>query len=58
MEMIKNKKPFWPCILRTEPPTLMTKEEADAKVPKMYHYHIDATHPRDEGGAQSGPEIK
>jgi hypothetical protein len=59
MKKLKSvKKPFWPCILRTDPPTIMTEEEAYAKVPYMTNFHVPATHPRDEGGAQSGPEIK
>ena len=49
---------FYPAILRTNPPTVLTRAEVDqywaGKVCKVFH--IPATHPRDEGGAQSGPE--
>jgi hypothetical protein len=34
----------------------MTKEEAYAKVPYMRIFRVYATHPRDEEGAQSGPQ--
>ena len=51
---------FYPVILRTNPPTVLTREQVDqywaGKVCKVFH--IPATHPRDEGGAQSGPELK
>jgi hypothetical protein len=39
---------MWPMILRTEPPTIMTREEAYAKVPYMRIIHIPATLPREE----------
>lgn len=56
--MKKVKKPFWPIALRTEPPTIMTEEEAYAKVPHMKVTRVYATHPHDEGGMQSGPQDK
>ena len=52
----KIKKPFWPVLLRTDPPTFQTEEEAYTKVPYMRVTRIYATHPRDEGGAHSGPQ--
>lgn len=39
---------FWPVILRTEPPSILTKEEAFKKVPKMRVTHIPSTRPREE----------
>jgi hypothetical protein len=39
---------MWPMILRTEPPTIMTREEAYAKVPYMRIIHFPATLPREE----------
>lgn len=51
---MSKKKDFWPVVLRTDPPTIMTREEAYAKVPRMAVTHVAATNPRDEGGAQSG----
>lgn len=56
-EKVKIKKPFWPLVLRTDPPTIMTREEAYAKVPYMRITRIKATNPRDEGGLQSGPDL-
>jgi len=39
---------FWPVILRTIPPTVLTREEAYAKVPHMTWFTIPAL-------AQGGP---
>jgi len=48
---------FWPVILRTDPPTLMTEEEAYKKVPAMKVTHLPATMPREErDGAQAPRE--
>ena len=44
----KPVKPFWPCVLRTEPPTILTEEEVLRKVPFMTNTHIPATNPREE----------
>jgi hypothetical protein len=45
---MSKKKDFWPVVLRTDPPTLMTREEAYAKVPHMIVTHVEATHPNRE----------
>lgn len=51
---------FYPVLLRTVPPKLVTREEVDeyfrerGTVVKIFH--LPATNPRDERGAQSGPE--
>lgn len=39
---------FWPVVLQTSPPTLLTREEAYARVPAMHVTHIAATNPRSE----------
>lgn len=49
---------FWPCILMTSPPTLMTREEAYAKVPYMRVTHIPATNPREERIDRAEPPRK
>jgi hypothetical protein len=41
---------FWPVVLATDPPTIMTEEEAYRKVPYMKVLHIPATLPRNEDG--------
>jgi len=41
-------KKFWPCVLRTDPPVLLTEQEALEKVPHMRVTHIPATHPNEE----------
>ena len=41
---------FWPVVLATVPPTLLTEEEALKKVPHVKVLHIPATHPRNEDG--------
>jgi hypothetical protein len=40
---------YYPVLLRTEPPTLLTYEEVRSKLPRMCVMHVPATHPRDEG---------
>ncbi len=45
---------FWPVVLATVPPTVMTREEAYRKVPHARMLHIEATHPRSE----DGPPVK
>lgn len=54
----RQRDKFWPVILRTVPPIVMTKEDAYKKVPFMKVTYIPATCPRDELGAQSGPQEK
>lgn len=39
---------FWPVILKTVPPTVMTREEAYAKAPAMMVTYIPATNPHPE----------
>ena len=41
---------FWPVVLATVPPRVMTREEAYRKVPHAKMLHIEATHPRSEDG--------
>jgi hypothetical protein len=48
----------FPYFLRTQPMTMVTKEEhlRLTKGRNIRRTHIPATHPFDEGGAQSGPD--
>lgn len=46
--MSRNKDDFYPVILQTDPPTLLTREEVDEKVPHVKVTHIPATCPREE----------
>jgi hypothetical protein len=39
---------FYPVVLQTRPPTIMTREEVYRKVPSMRVTHIPATNPRPE----------
>lgn len=43
-----KKDDFWPIILQTTPPILLTREEAYARVPYIKVTHIPATNPRSE----------
>lgn len=47
---------YFPMLLRTTPPRLLDIDEAFSKTRYMTNFHIPATNPRDEGGAQSGPQ--
>jgi len=53
---LTRKDDFYPVMLRTDPPTILTREEVERKVPCIKITHIPATCPRDEKGAQSGPQ--
>ncbi len=48
------KDDFWPVILQTVPPTLLTREEAYARVQAMRVTHIAATNPRPEDNVPKG----
>jgi len=44
----QERDEFYPCILMTSPPTLLTREQTDARVPHVRVTHIPATNPRNE----------
>lgn len=54
------KDKYYPYVLRTDPPRVVTREEIDEYFRKrdtiVKILHLPATNPKDERGAQSGPE--
>lgn len=51
---MKKSKVSWPLLMRTEPPSLLTEEEAYRLVPHFSNTHIPATNPCHESSSTKG----